>query len=289
MIRIRFRNLRFVYSAIALVIIACSSSARAQFAIVGGRPALNADAQKALQKQLRQAFEPMLKVELSFACRVAKPTDTERDKLISASIIWFDDFVAEFVTKQDQNEQQMWLQGLRQVVIGGANESTDPHQLIQQGVAKLVDETLPAEKAAAFKNEADLRADFYRDAIIANLVVQLDDKLTLSPAQGRKISSSLHEQWDEKWPPQIESFTYSSNYFMPSPKQAVRPELSDAQRAVFDQLSHASQRIMVRAAGFGAGDMEVIDDIKLKEEPVAANELRLLEPPVPANADQITN
>ena len=289
MIRIRFRNLIFSCSAIALVVLALSPQASAQFAIVGGRPALNPDAQKALQKQLRQAFEPMLKVELSFACRVAKPTDTERDELIGASATWLDDFVKEFMTKQDQNEQQMWMQGMRQVVIGGAREAADPHQLIQQSVAKLVAETLPAEKAAAYKSESEKRLEFYREAIVANLVVQLDDKLTLSPVQRKKISTSLFEKWDEKWPPQIESFAYSSNYFLPSPREVVRPELSESQRAVFDQLNRTSQRMIVGAAGFGAGEMEIIDDVQLQKEPAADVDQQAAEKPVAVDAVQIQN
>jgi hypothetical protein len=286
----RFCNLIVACLAVALLVAACSSSLRAEFAIVQAQPVLNANAQKALQQQLHKAFEPILKAELSFACRVAKPKDEERRTLIASSVAWLDAFVAEFVTKQDQNDQQMWLQGVQRVVIGGPRESIDPHKSIQQGVAKMVAETLPAEKVAVYQSQAAKRAEFYRDAIVANLVVQLDEKLTLAPQQRKKISATLVERWDEKWPPQIESFAYASNSFLPSPQQAVRPELSAAQRNVFDQLNRSTQQMIVHAGGFGGQEMEVIDDVKLDEKPATADGPPVAEQPaVGNNVNRVTN
>ncbi len=103
--------------------------------------------------QIRRQLEPMLKVELSFVNRAAKLNDDERQALVAASLKWFDTFAADFVKKQDPNEQQMWLQGMRGIRIGGERSTADPRGSIENGVAQVVTTTLSKEKVAAYEIE----------------------------------------------------------------------------------------------------------------------------------------
>jgi hypothetical protein len=248
----------------ALVAVAWSQPLLAQqFNLIVAGPQPNAAAQNALQQQVHRMLEPMLKVELSFVIRVTQPTDGERQALIAAAVKWLDQFADEFSKKQDRNEQQMWLQGVQRVVIGGPRDTEDPRETIQRGVAKLVAETLPDEKAAIYEKEADQRAEFERNATVANLVEQLDDDLILSPEQRDKITAALIEHWDMKWAPQLESFAIGRNYFLPVPNQWVRPELTAAQRKVFDELNNSSQRIIFGGLTFGFQGNDFINDVDL--------------------------
>lgn len=276
--------------ALALVAAACSQSIQAQrFDLIQIAPQPNAAAQNALRQQIRKMLEPMLKVELSFVNRVAKPSDAERRALVAAAVKWLDQFTDEFAKKQDRNEQQMWLQGVQRVVVGGPRNTEDPRETIERGVAKLVAETLPAEKAAVYEKQAAQRAEFERDAAVANLVEQLDEKLILAPEQRQRITSSLTEHWDQKWAPQIESFALGRNYFLPVPKQWVRPELTAAQRTVFDRLNNSSRRVIFGGLPFGGLGKEFIDDIDLTEQPPAADERRNAGQPVAGDSAAVRN
>jgi len=283
--RLQYYRLNVAYTALALIVLAWGRSSSGQqlglFAAVRAQP--DAAAQKALQQQIRKTLEPMLKAELSFANRVAKPSDEERRALIAAAVKLLDQFANEFAQKQDRNERQMWLQGMQRVVIGGPRDTEDPHEMIERGVAKLVAEMLPAEKVAAYKKQADLRDAFRRDATVANLVAQLDEKLILAPEQREKITVALTEHWDAKRAPQIESFSLGRNYFLPVPKQWVRPELTAAQQTLFDRLNNSSRQIFFNGMGIrGQGD-EFIDDIDLEERPPTADETPAANQPVTAD------
>jgi hypothetical protein len=275
-------DLRCVCWVAVIFAIACGKSLFAQdFALIVDE-APNAMVQNALQKRLRMSLEPILKVELSFAIRAAKPTDDQRRALIAAAAIWLDQFADEFAQKKNQNEQQMWLQGLQQIVIGGPPEGGNPRTEIESGVAKLVEKTLPEEKAAAYKKEAKEREAFRREATVDQLVEQLDEKLILSAEQRAKIASSLSAHWDSKWAPELESFQFGGSYFMPVPGQWVQPELTPAQRIVFDRLNSSSRQIIFGAMALGRNG-GLIDDVDLPAEPVAAEPAPAGPQPVVAN------
>jgi hypothetical protein len=246
----------------------------------------NDGAQQAMQKQLRRVFEPMLKVELSFAKRVSKPTDEERRELIAAAVKWLDEFIVDFVKNQDQNEQQMLIQGMQRVVIGGPKNSADPRDLIQKGVARLVAEKLPAEKAAAYLVEVGKRDEFYRETIVSNLMVQLDDKILLASEQRESISKAMLTQWDDKWPPSLEAFQYASHYGLSMPRDAIRPELTPAQQEVFDQIQATTQQVIFGGMGMD-GNEQVIGDVDLKERPDAVQPI--VARPVADKAEKVAN
>lgn len=225
--------------------------------------------QNPLQRQIRQHLEPILKVELSFVNRVAGLSDDERRALVAASVKWLDEFVVDFVKNQDRNQQQMWLQGVQGVVIGGDRTSGDPRESIARGVSELVAATLPKEKAAAYEKECAERAEFYRDVTIANLVQSLDEKVILSREQRKSITESLKKHWATDWAPQLEVFLIGNDAWISFPDEYIVPELTASQRAVLSRVNRISGRMFWGGTMPGMGG-EVIDDIDLADVPSAA-------------------
>jgi hypothetical protein len=226
--------------------------------------------QNVVEPQVRARLEPMLKVELSFACRAAKLNEDERRALITTAKKWFDDFVVDYAKHLDQRQQQMWLQGM--TVIGGHQSGDSPRELVERGLQTVAAAALPQEKSAVYKSECDKRTAFYRQTTVDNLVNALDAKLNLSPEERQKITASLLDHWDASWAPQLDAFLIQSDAMPTVPNQWISPELTSAQRKVFVELSgNANQGVIF--AGVFNGDITNIDDISLDDpapEPATA-------------------
>lgn len=212
------------------------------------------------QQQFRAQFEPMLKVELSFANRVCKLTDEERRTLISKSNTWLDEYARDFAKRggQFQNGQVWFRNGVR-----GGRANQDPRESIQAGVKKLVEAHLPKEKSALYEDEFRKRSEFQQKAAVQNLVAQMDLELLLSPKQRERLTESLSSNWHKNWAPQAEMFIHTTNAWPNVPDQHVRPILTPAQQAVWDRLNKVSGQMFFGNA-FGM-EGQVIDDIDLKE------------------------
>jgi hypothetical protein len=223
--------------------------------------------------QIRRQLEPMLKVELSFVNRAAKLNDDERQALVAASLKWFDTFAADFVNKQDPNEQQMWLQGMRGIRIGGDRSTADPRESIERGVAQVVASTLSKEKVTTYESECAARMKFYREVAVANVVECADEQLNLSSLQRLEITKSLLENWEKDLEPQLEFFVVKADALPDAAEMWIRPALSDSQRRMLNRMNKLrTQEIFFGQIG-GGPDNEVIDDIDLNVQlPVAADE-----------------
>jgi hypothetical protein len=244
-------------------------------------PALNG-----IQQQMRRFLEPMLKTELSFAIRAADLNDAERVQLITDGKTWFDGFLTDYLKKLDPNRQQMILQGMQGVWFGNQRERPEsPRDLIQQGLAKLIKEKLPAGKAAAYDRECKLRADFARRTAVDNTVERIDEKVRLSPDQWKKITKTLKEHWDKNRDPQLEAFAMNHSMWPGAPDQLVLPELTTAQQAVLRRVNQYSGQMFIGGGIFGqmfGGDNSVIDDIDLDNpKPAARAHAPTAQPAVP--------
>ena len=224
-------------------------------------------------EQIRRQLEPMLKVELSFVSRAANLTDDERQALVAASLKWFDTFAADFVKKQDPNEQQMWLQGMRGIRIGGDRSTVDPRESIERGVAQVVATTLSKEKVSAYESECAARMNFYREVAVANVVECVDDKLNLTSQQRLNITESLLENWEKDLDPELELFVVKADALPNDAEMWIRPALSDSQRRMLSRMNKIrTQEIFFGQIG-GGPENEVIDDIDLNVQlPVASDE-----------------
>jgi hypothetical protein len=218
-----------------------------------------------LAQQMRGQLEPMLKSELSFATRAADLNDDERRALIAASKKWLDVFVVDLAKNQNPQQQQMWMQNMRGIVIGGNQpKGDDPRTSIQKALVDLIRAAAPPEKVAAYVEECRKRTEFEHRVAVDNLVERLDQKLILSPDQRTKIAAALLEHWDESWAPQLEIFAINMQMWPTVPDEWVVPELSESQRAALKTLTRVSGRMMVGGMAFGM-DGDVIDDINLDE------------------------
>ncbi|HVT28969.1 MAG TPA: hypothetical protein VHE81_13220 [Lacipirellulaceae bacterium] len=235
----------------------------------------NPGAQNALEQQMRRMLEPVLRSELSFACRAAGVSDNERRSLIVAGKKWFDTFVVEFINKQDPNQRQMLLQGMQGVWFGPRQRGVEnPRDALTAGVAKLVAATLPKEKVAAYDAECRKREEFERQVSAENIVERLDEKVKLSPAQRKKIDRALNEHWDKDQAPQLEAFVISTSIWPGVPNEWVLPELSSAQRTVLQRINTTTASQVFFGGGVFGGMMgvnDVIDDIDLDADQPADN------------------
>jgi hypothetical protein len=239
----------------------------AQRAALVRRPIPNAAAQNAIQQQLRKVLEPMLKTELSFAARATDLKGDDRKKLAADGKAWFEKFLVEFVQKQDPNQQQMLLQNMQGVWFGNQQQKTEsPRDAIRVGIAKLVKDTLPKEKAVAYADECHKREEFARQVSVDNLVERIDEKVKLSPDQWKKIAKSLNDHWDKGRDPQLEAFAINGSMWPGAPDQWVLPELSPSQQAVLKRVNAMSGQMFINGGMFGqmfGGQAEVFDDMDI--------------------------
>lgn len=245
-------------------VLAMAQRSRAKRPAVAFRVQRNAPAPIGIQQQMRRFLEPVLKTELSFAIRAADLNDAERVQLITDGKTWFDDFLTDYLKKLDPNQQQMMIQGMQGVWFGNQQQRpASPRDSIQQGLAKLIKEKLPANKAAAYDRECMLRAEFARRAAVDNTVERLDEKVRLSPDQWKKVTKVLNERWDKNRDPQLEAFAMNHSMWPGAPDQLVLPELTTAQQAVLRRVNQYSGQMFIGGGIFGqmfGGDNSVIDD-----------------------------
>jgi hypothetical protein len=224
------------------------------------------DAGANIDQQLRAQFEPVVKVELSFAIRACKLEGEDRKKLIAAGDKWLDQYVKDSQKRQPNRGQlRVFVGGPRQ-----AGQDSDPRRSIAQGIAGVVNSVVTPEQAAAYRQELSHRDSAYRDAIAATLVVRMDEKLALSAEQRQKLAESFATQWDDKWAPPLELFMYNNEMWPAIPDKVVSPHLTPAQWEIWTRIAKNAQNVRF---GWGGENGQVIDDVEFEkpaaEEPVA--------------------
>ena len=217
---------------------------------------LNVGAAEAIQQQFRGQFEPILKVELSFANRVCKLSDKQRLNLITKGNAWLAKFIQEFA----KNGGQPQMVGA--FIAGGRQQTADPRESIQAGVEKIVKAELPKEQAEIYVEESKKRAEFAKKVAVDNLVARIDKELILSPEQREKLTQSLTEHWDKNWAPQLEMFMHGMDTWPNVPDQWIRPHLTAAQHVAWGRLNKNHGHVFFNGMN---GQDQVIDDIDLKE------------------------
>ncbi len=226
--------------------------------VVADQVFFNNPAGGAIEQQLRAQFEPILKVELSFANRVCSLTDSERRKLIGSSNKWLDSYIKDYAQQGGQVQPQgVWFGG------GPVQQPADPRQSIINGVGELVKKELPKEKTELYADECKKRTDFVQRMAVAGLVTRIDKELILSGDQRDKLTKSLEEHWDKSWTPQMEMIMHGMEMWPAVPDKWIIPHLSAAQQAAWSRITKQSGNMFFGGIGIAGG--EVIDDIDLKE------------------------
>lgn len=208
-----------------------------------------------VEQALRGQFEPLLRVELSFANRVCKLSDDQRRKVIAKSNKWLTKF------SKDHAKQggQLMING---GWLGGRHQPVDARESVQKGVAEVIGEELPKEQAELYAEECKRRAEFTQKVAIDNLVARIDKELVLSPEQREKIAASLTEHRDKSWAPQPEMFMHGMNMWPNVPDQWIRPHLTATQQLAWSRIDKHSAHVFFGGMG---DDGQVIDDIDLEE------------------------
>jgi hypothetical protein len=215
--------------------------------LAGGDPQL---------QQFRAQFEPLLKVELSFAVRVCKPSDEKRHEMIAKSNELLSTIIRDFQKQGGQpNADRMFFNG-------AANTVTDPRAAVEKGVKQVVEEVLSGEQAKLYADECQMRVEYQKKVALDNLVAKIDGELMLSPEQRDKLTESLSKNWQKSWAPQLETFMFGGDYWPNVPDQFVNPHLTAAQQVAWSKILKQSGNVFWGGAFFGM-DGQVIDDIDL--------------------------
>jgi hypothetical protein len=127
--------------------------------------------------------------------------------------------------------------------------------MIQAGVAKAVQENLPASAAALYAEQSTQRTEYRQTLTVENLVSFLDEKLVLSAAQRAVIAKALAAAWDENWVWQLQWISNGSGFCPTIPDQCVMPHLRDSQRTVWQAIPNRSNRVMYDESQFQTGIM----------------------------------
>ena len=233
-------------------------------AAIAAQPVVNVqvvgDANNALQKEMVTRLRPILKVELGFVNRVCHPNEQQRKAIAAAGEGSLQTAATQYAAWQQSGQRG------RVVVVNGraqrAMDSPKPRQIIQEGVAKAVKETLPAETAALYVEQSNQRPEFRKQLTVENLVSFLDDKLVLSAVQRAAITKALAAAWDENWISQLQLLTNGSQIFPSIPDQCVVPHLRDSQRTVWQAIPNRNNSVIY-------DDLQIQTGVNFDDDPDA--------------------
>jgi hypothetical protein len=207
---------------------------------------------------IRGQYEPRVKVELSFANRVAKWDEQRRDAGITAAVTYLRKFAREMVNKNQNVNQGMML------FIGPPPAGfEDPSAELESKLAAVLEGTMTKEAREAYRDERAKREQFRANAAIENIVAQMDERLDLTPEQRTAIVASFRDNWKREWTPPLQLFVQMSQYTPSVPDEHVTPHLTKEQRTVWAGVQKISARGADFANGVFGGNVLPIDDIDL--------------------------
>ena len=210
---------------------------------------------------MRAQFEPLVKIQLSFANRVCRWTKEQRVAAIAAANAWLDEYARE--SAKNNNRQQ--FAGAIMFINGDGPRGAGAAPPVEKKLQEKLQGAMTEEQRAEYDAQRAKRDAFRTEAAIDNIVAQMDRLLSLTPEQRRKVRDSLHESWKDNWGPQLEVFIHMTEYAPAFPDENVLPHLTPAQRDVWRGV----QRISVQGVNFGGGglggNVPPIDDVDLRE------------------------
>jgi len=193
-----------------------------------------------LERQLGARFQTMLQLEIAFAKRVCGLNQAQSELLAAAA----KDSLKK-VVKEAVDQQKLALQGR-----GGGMVS--PQKRFQAEVAALVKAKLTREQTTRYEQELAKRAEYHKQAAVANLIVMMDDELLLTAEQRSKLTESLSSNWQEQWVRQLEVLVYGSQFFPKIPTKFILPYLRPAQQSAWQNVGQGDRQIFFNEdADFG--------------------------------------
>jgi hypothetical protein len=191
-----------------------------------------------------QELRLVLQVELNFLKGVCAPTDEQMQQI-----------------KQEGLKQIADLAQGRLPNNNGRRAVSDLCKSVQDKLAELVRAHLSPEQGRHFESETQMRGANLRHACASNLVVALDQELSLSEWQRQKLCTELAENWDDSWTTTVVLGSTNPLGFLPNvPDELVVPYLDAAQRTLWNSLAKRGNMVWAGAAaaflGMGAPAME---------------------------------
>jgi len=166
--------------------------------------------------------------------------------------------------------QQIKQEGLKQIADlakgrlpdnNGQRVVSDLRRPVQQKLAELVQAHLSPEQASRYQSEMQMRSANVRHACACNLVVALDQELSLSEWQRQKLCTELADNWDDSWTTTVVLGSTNALGFLPNvPDELIVPYLDAAQRTLWNSLAKRGNMVWAGAAaaflGMGAPALE---------------------------------
>jgi hypothetical protein len=181
-----------------------------------------------LTARLVEQNRPEFCVEYHFLRMVCGLTEDERKAIARAAVQSFKDAMARY----DEMRRAPQLRP------AGAPPRAlpDPRKLIQEGLVRVAEQHLSAERGARYREELAQRNQYRKRVTIQRLIEWLDQELILSPMQRIEVATALTAGWDEAWFPTESMLANPERYLSRIPSQTIVRWLEVDQRQLWDQL-----------------------------------------------------
>ncbi len=184
---------------------------------------------------VRSQLRLLLQVELKFIRQLCSPTPEQLAQLKTDGLkqIVSADFAADTPD------------GMQQVI-------RDPRHAVESKMIELVRARLSPAQAERFESECKKRAANLRQVSARNLVVAIDQELSLTEWQRKKITAELTDNWDDAWTMTVVLGSSSTSGLIPAvPDELIVPYLDAAQRSLWDGLPKRGNMVLgVRTSAF---------------------------------------
>jgi hypothetical protein len=215
--------------------------AAAQNRAPGGAPAKEErnkieDDLNPVQLQIVDHLRPLLALELAFARRTCR---LSKDKLRILSDAG-EECLRALARESNSGGDGGNIRG--RIIVGNMAVAMpfNSQKALQDRLAAVISQNLPAETAASYKVECDKRSEFQKQMAVNNTVCIIDKKLMLTEAQRQQICDSLAKTWKDSDLPDQRTFTAGIEYIPPIPDNCVLPYLRPAQKAVWQTRERQS-------------------------------------------------
>ncbi|HXY35253.1 MAG TPA: hypothetical protein VEI07_13565 [Planctomycetaceae bacterium] len=113
----------------------------------------------------------------------------------------------------------------------------DPRRVVQYKLVESVRSRLSPAQARQYESEIQKRLANIREACARNLVVAIDQELSLTESQRHKLCTELASNWEDVWTMNVVVSAENERGFLPNvPDELVLPYLDAAQRALWNSL-----------------------------------------------------
>lgn len=222
------------------------------------------DGDDAQMRAIRRQLEPYAEIELSFAHRVC---DLDERQLASAGEAFggrLDQLVRKLApperAQQGQNGIEDFMDGARRL------DGRTSIERLQRTLIQALEPLLNADQLAAFRRERTARETFRRETIVDNLLIILDQRLTLTDKQRADIRQALLDKWNEAWTPPLHAFQQTTHHIPEVPDDCVTPWITPQQCRIYQGLQKVQWGGFQINDPFGFGEsLPRISDVRVAE------------------------